>query len=484
MRYGDFGWQGHGPVPYRVLCDIPLVSGGVETHDYAGIIPPEPTGRPVRALTMSCNYDAGFPDADVVAHAQRHDADLVLFLGDQFYEWNGGFFVETAPIGRATLDYLRKWIQFGWSYRELFRNRPSICLLDDHDVYHGNLWGSSGRAARAASDATAQSDSGGYRMPADWVNMAQLTQTSHMPDPVDPVPVGQGIAVYFCEWRYAGIRFAIIEDRKFKSAPRDILPAEAEVSNGYARHPDHHRARERTLEAELIGERQMQFLRRWRTGCDARGFNVLLSATPFVAMQTLPIGTTGYEITPKLPIPAPGDYVAGDTPTRDMDTNGWPQRRRDEVVTLLADACDIHLVGDQHLGAVLRYGVQEYGDSCFAFAAPALCNLWPRRWWPAPGPRGNLGDFRDGFGNRMTVHAVTNPVRTGRTPAELYDLATGYGLVEFDAAAGTMTLRCWPRHADPAAGGRPYAGWPIRLVRRKGRRSTATEAAGGPRTSP
>ena len=92
----------------------------------------------------------------------------------------------------ATLDYLRKWFMYGWEYRELLRNIPSVAMPDDHDVYHGNLWGAGGRDAndvvpalqRGVDGQAQKQDSGGFTMPVDWVNMVQRTQTSHLPDPV------------------------------------------------------------------------------------------------------------------------------------------------------------------------------------------------------------------------------------------------------------------------------------------------------------
>jgi hypothetical protein len=51
------------------------------------------------------------------------------------------------------------------------------------------------------------------------MNMIQPTQVSHLPDPYDPTPVQQGITVYYTELNLGGISFAILEDRKFKSAP-------------------------------------------------------------------------------------------------------------------------------------------------------------------------------------------------------------------------------------------------------------------------
>ena len=129
------------------------------------------------------------------------------------------------------LDYLRKWFLFGWEFRDLLRDTPSVCLPDDHDVYHGNVWGAGGRHAEGVG--YAGQDSGGYIEPAAWVNMVQRTQTSHLPDPFDPTPVEQGIGVYYTELIRGGVSFALLEDRKWKSAPKQLLP-NARIVNGWA----------------------------------------------------------------------------------------------------------------------------------------------------------------------------------------------------------------------------------------------------------
>lgn len=469
-------WNAPDPADYKVRYVMPLQGGGTQTYEYAGRIAAEPGDKArVRALLCSCNWDLGFPDHDAAANMLKQKADLAMFVGDQFYESNGGFGTQMFPLEKSVLDYLRKWIQFGWSYRDVFRDIPSIYLLDDHDMYHGNIWGCGGRPAVQQGDAADVQDSGGYKMPAEWVNMAQLAQTSHMPDPYDPDPVRQGIKVYYTHWEYAGISFGIVEDRKFKSAPKDILPASAQVWNGYAQNPGYDKDKTHWLEAQLLGERQMQFLdhwsHRWNRGT---AFKVLVSATPLCCLQTLPAGAKNDDVTPDLPIPPEGVYVTGDEPTRDMDTNGWPQNRRDDVLKLLRKNFTLHMTGDQHMASVVQYGVEEYGDSGFAFTSPALTSIWPRRWWPPiepghrpiPGQPAYTGNFKDGFGNRMTVHAVANPRQTGRTPALLYDRASGYSVVDFDKSSAQATMHCWPRYVDPVA--QPdgqYNGWPITIDR-------------------
>jgi len=111
-------------------------------------------------------------------------------------------------------------------------------------------------------------------------------------------------------------------------------------------------------------------------------------------------------------------------------------------------------------------------DAGFALCVPSIGNCWPRRWFP-PQPGRNhkagtpayTGEYRDGFGNLMTVRAVSNPVVSGHEPADLHNRAPGYGIVKFDRRERTIKIECWPRYADPTdpkTGGQ-YPGWPITI---------------------
>ena len=128
-----------------------------------------------------------------------------------------------------------------------------------------------------------------------------------------------------------------------------------------------------------------------------------------------------------------------------------------------------HVGGDQHLGSFVHYGIDAFNDGPYAFISPAIANIWPRRWFP-PTPGGNrqpdappyTGEHRDGFGNRMTVHAVANPVRSGQEPEALYDRVPGYGIIRFKRSDRTITAEAWPRWVDPASrDAAQYFGWPV-----------------------
>ena len=80
----------------------------------------------------------------------------------------------------------------------------------------------------------------------------------------------------------------------------------------------------------------------------------------------------------------------------------------------------------------------------------------------APGAPKYTGNFFDGFGNRMTVWAVANPVYTGKKPSKLYDRSAGFGVVKFYRDTRQIDIECWPRGVDPTAtGAKQYPGWPV-----------------------
>jgi hypothetical protein len=74
----------------------------------------------------------------------------------------------------------------------------------------------------------------------------------------------------------------------------------------------------------------------------------------------------------------------------------------------------------------------------------------------------------------MTVHAVANPHRYGKQPAELHDRAPGYGIARFDRQGRAISLAAWPRWADPLRGDQPYDGWPVVFQQDENYERTAT----------
>lgn len=457
------------------------------TQVYAGVIAAEPEDGDVTIGLISCqkSFTGGlrwneqglwFPHADVANGVAAHEPDLLYFAGDQIYEGDISGAVR-APMEDALLDYLGKWYRHGWSFGELTRRLPAVVVPDDHDVYHGNIWGNGGVEGEAPEGVRiTRQDRGGYVMGPRFVNAVHRTQVAHLPAPLDPDPLPDGISVYHTVLRWGGGSYAIVADRMFKSAPAIALP-EAEVRNGWPQKEGWDPATEADVDGvELLGPRQEAMLERWAAERAADvWFRACLSQTPFVNVATIPMEASNGGVIPSLEVPDRGAYVVGDKRVADFDSGAWPQSARDRAVALLRDANAFHLAGDQHLGSTVRYGVDEFDDAGYAFASPAVANTWPRRWFPPPSDREGAplsddappytGRFFDGFGNRMTILAVANPRRTEIEPTRLNDRAPGYGVVRVrraDDGGADVTFEAWPRLVDPTEpGARPYAGWPV-----------------------
>ena len=192
------GWDDTKDVKYRVRH-------GKEAM-FEGTIRKDPKDKEeIVIANMSCNSSrtTGMRP-EIVEHLLHHDPDLLYFAGDQTY--------------RHT-EHTAGWIEFGLQFRDVMRDRPTICIPDDHDVGHPNLWGANGKKSERQDGAD-----GGYFYPVEYVNMVQRQQSWNLPDPVDAAPVERGITVYFTNLKIGGVDFAILEDRKFKSGPLGNIP--------------------------------------------------------------------------------------------------------------------------------------------------------------------------------------------------------------------------------------------------------------------
>ena len=89
-------------------------------------------------------------------------------------------------------------------FRDVLRDRPVVAIPDDHDIGQPNLWGANGKRALNSTG-----PNGGYYYPAEYVKMVERCQTWHLPDPVDPAPVEQGIGVYFTRFVRMARRFRL-----------------------------------------------------------------------------------------------------------------------------------------------------------------------------------------------------------------------------------------------------------------------------------
>ncbi|TWU22721.1 hypothetical protein [Bythopirellula polymerisocia] len=413
---------------------------------YEGLIRRDPIDKTeivVAAFTGNSNADKRLK-SDIIHNVKTADTDLLFFSGDQVYTHR---------------EHLGDWLRFGEQFGEITRDRPTVTLPDDHDVGQGNLWGDNGRA-------TKRDTMGGYLMPASHVKEVEWAQTSHLPDPYDPTPVKQGIGVYYTRLNVGRVDFAIIEDRKFKSGPGRVLPKDL-MKNPDSGNPEQWDV----AGAKLLGERQLHFLNEW--GKDWRGTDMkcVLSQTVFACAHTKKQGNQ----------PTP--------PSRDTDSNGWPQTGRNRALEAMRRSAAFHICGDQHLATVIQHGINDWDDAGYSFCVQSIVNYFPRYWLPSipaekqiANPLPYAGSYFDGFGNRITMHAYANPefglkdykyVVEENAPLRGAD---GFGLIRFNTVARTITMECWPRLVDisrPDA--KQYDGWPITIdqMDNDGRKATA-----------
>jgi hypothetical protein len=440
-------WNDRNDAPYRLAYTLSFKNGRSEEHFWEGTVRRDPVDKPVITVAdVSCNIHQAFPNAEYVANMAKLDPDLLAFTGDQFYESSGGYSIIRTPVDKAIVDYLRKWYMHGWTWRELMRDRPSVSLPDDHDVYQGNLWGEAGDGRKTTQAA------GGYDMAPEWVNAVYRTQTTHHPDPYDSAPGKRGAIQYYGPLTYGRISFAILADRQYKSGPEGKVPATGTPRGDHVMDPNFDPRTADVPGLELLGARQEQFLREWAADWRGADMKAVISQTIFTALPT----THGNE---RMILRA------------DYDTNAWPQTARNRAVREMRKAFAFHIAGDQHIPALVHYGVDGHRDGPVAFAGPAVNVGYPRwfepttaKWMQPKNDNDLTGDFTDAFGHPLTVLAVKNGAikpRQGNVRQLMDDKASGLGVVRFDKKNRRIIVECWPYLADVTANGTQMPGWPV-----------------------
>ncbi|TWT40694.1 alkaline phosphatase D family protein [Botrimarina hoheduenensis] len=379
------------------------------------------------------------------------DPDIVFFTGDQLYEW---WPTPTDPTDAIPFeDYLYKWLIWHRSFKDVTSRVPCLLQTDDHDVWHPNLWGDGPRLMTAGGDS-----GGGFIKSSYFVNLVQRTMCGHNPDPFDPGPSDSGITNYYCTFRYGGVDFALLEDRKFKSAASSI---------------------ERGEEPSMLGDAQLKMLSEWATTSDRSPVRLVVSQTNYVTLNTNKQG---------------GMFA-------DKDSNGWPRPARDKAVRLFKKAGALLFTGDQHLASVTRMETPTSADGVYQFSQPPGGCIWWRWFYPNEAQRRgsvatgsdepHLGRFVDAFGNRFEALAVANPGPREAMP--LYENTSprrhilspqqraagvgtqsrihqgeGFAVIQIDIPNDRITLECWPdKTGTRMTPYRQFDGWPLELELRE-----------------
>lgn len=447
-------WNETVDTPFRLVYREQLKDDREVPAEWTGKIRQNPVGRPVRIGGLTCQKDYAFPYEPVANNLVNLDPDLLFFSGDQLYENHGGFGIIRDQEGPAILNYLRKFYMHGWAFGEAMRDRPTICVTDDHDVFHGNIWGEGGEAWDTETPGQSKA---GYKQPPGMVNVVHTTHASHHPDLYDDTPMKQDISVYYGDMVYGGVSFAILGDRMWKSGPERVDTGTGRADHVYD--PTWDTIALDVPGLDLLGDRQEKFLEEWGDDWRGHSMKVLLSQTLFVNAATHHGKYDGY-------IKA------------DLDSGGWPQTARNRTVDILRKSKALHINGDQHLTTMTQYGSARQRDANWSFCTPAIAAGYPR-WWrpdeiegmthqnrPSHG-REHTGEYLDGFGNKVYVYAVGNP-KVG-TEKHRYDLAhqkaSGFGLITVDTDEKTYLCESFKFLVD-ATDGNPdnqHPGWPVTI---------------------
>ncbi len=448
-------WDARRAVPYVVTYEEFHLYGEPTKHRYSGTIATAPADRPFKLAALTCQKDYAFPYKPVRDNLLKLEPDLVYFSGDQLYEDHGGYGLVREPAEAAIENYKRKFYMFGWAFRDVMRDRPTICIPDDHDVFQGNYWGEGGAAMEVGPGDGGASSRGGYREPVRMVNAVHKTCAGHHPPPVAPDACVRGMSTYFGELKYGGVHFAILADRQFKSGPEKV-----DTGRGRADHvldPDVELMSLDQPGLELLGKEQEAFLERFAG--DDSPIKVVLSQTVLAGVAT---HHGGYD-----------SYLRAD-----LDSGGWPQTPRNRAVALLRDAKALHINGDQHLTTLVQYGIDQPRDAGWSFCVPAIAAGYPR-WW-RPDEMGmehtdrpehglpNTGQYLDAFGNLAYVYAVGNP-QVGKAPNrydQAHEKGSGLGWVLIDPEARTYEIHAYKFLSDPtdSSADNEFPGWPLTLT--------------------
>ena len=422
-------WKHDKDTPYRVRHG--------EEASFSGTIQKDASDKDVITVaaftgnSIHPQHGGDISRQDILDNIKRIKPDLLFFSGDQVYNHK---------------KHLQFWLKFGRDFGDIIKDTPTVTIPDDHDAGQPNLWGEEGKQALLSGAAD-----GGYLMPPKYVRQVERAQTNHLPDPYDPTPINRGIGVYYTSLNVGGIDFAIIEDRKFKTGPAGIIPQ-------MGPRPDHITDPSydpRTIdlpEAKLLGDRQLAFLQDWATDWEGAEMKTVLSQTIFCG----------------------GAHIHGKHDGRlhaDMDSNGWPQSGRNRALSEMRKGFAFMLAGDQHLATIFHHGINDWGDAGYSFCVPSIANLYLRWWDPLepgknrkPGAPDYTGQHYDGFGNKLTVHAVANPEKKPNGGKHLTTRAAGYGIVKFKKSTREITMECWPRNVDITnPKNKPYPGWPLTI---------------------
>jgi len=451
-------WDASKDWQYRIVYDEKNTSGQTFPCYYEGLIRRDPIDRPLKMAGMTGQEWQAYPYRPLSENLKTINPDILFFSGDQIYESNGGYGIVRDDTQKAILNYLGKWYMFGWAFGGLTKDRPTICIPDDHEVYQGNLWGAGGKNISIKDWNKSADGISGFVQPLDMLDVVMETNCSQLPDPYDPTPLKNGVPVYYTSVIYGRVSFAIVGDRIFKSGPENISWWEGRKDHIKFSIEDPSVLDKKGL--VLLGERQIEFLENWITDWEGADMKCLLSQTVFSNSST-------HHGSEKM-------FLFGD-----MDSGGWPKSGRDAAISIIRKAFALHICGDTHLTSLQQYGINKQRDAGWVFCTPAISVGYERRFLPdamnipiVNRPKHglpNTGEYKDVFGNYFYEYAVGNPIDNTRDKNRYMfaqNRASGFGLITFDNENRTFTcdaLRFLANVENITEQDR-FPGWPLTIA--------------------
>ena len=452
-RLRDVIWNHSKAISYRArLKRGDLLLGNF----YEGVIAtPNKTSNEVRIAALSCNaiyaisqqymdYKSIWTPYELLEQKYKElQPDLLLFLGDQMYE------ARPMPLETdATLletDYNYRWLLWCLEMNDLTRNLPTIIMMDDHDYLQGNLWGDGARLADKEVPANLpahyrsheddwQTDNGGFVMDVDFLNRAQMLQTGHLPKTYSKSD--NRINNYFTTLNFNGVGMAILEDRKFKSAPLKALPNVPSIV-GISLSDSISVDSLKNNEAVLLNDEQLKMLNDWSVEWKRQDMKLVFTQSVYACLSSVRRGYVPY-LSDNITVNNTSAIAA--RLAKDMDANGWPKNGRDTALKVIRKSAALIVGGDQHFPSISQQGINDWKDAAYTLTVPALSNAYPRFFIPDSLDFYGNNNYKDGFGNKVSMLSYSNPVKKDSMPM-WYEGAPGFGFIVCDKAAKTYSMR-------------------------------------------
>lgn len=476
-------WETEFDFDIRLIYNTLDNNGEINEYSYYGSVPAQPNmcdmvklavmhgnSHTINSIMNTRNYNFSeqllFPHNEIIHSIAEKPVDMLVYTGNQIDGYSPTM-PDTRSLETAELDYLYKWYLWQWSYSQLNRKMPAIVITDSKDYYQTKLWGESGKKAPVQpldsfphryknKEYYWPTDQGGFIMPPDFVKLVEKTQVSHLPKPYDTTFLKNDISPYYTELNFAGISFAILEGRKFKTSPQTALPEQKPI-NGYPlfwETPDEYLDKEF---AKLFGQKQQEFLQQWSKNWNNALIKIAIVQSDFADIASYPDSLHNQFTYPLFyPYEKEARNERREILSKNMLVNAWPQNKRNKTIETLRKCYAFSISGGSNLGRLTHHGIDKTADAIYNFTPPPLVNKVPERWSPPPLPRRKAWNKdlynRDGFGNKVKVMRLANQKYNNQ---KTYKPFSAYGIVTIDVCKQNITTDCI------AADSNFIEGWPV-----------------------